>query len=275
MAEMRLQKFLSQAGIASRRKAEEHMLGGRVMVNGKTCRELGTKVDPAVDKIEVDGARVKLPSRASYLVMCKPKGTICTERDPEGRPTVYKLLPKDLPRMFTVGRLDWDTEGLLLFTTDGELAHALTDPSTAVPRVYQVKIQGKADPHLLRRFNEGVKLDDGRRTKPSPTELMSETETNAWYEVILTEGMNRQIHRMAMACGRRVLKIRRVQYGPIELGPLRDGAVRPLNDWEIGALVVAGGLKQQRKDEHFKEQIKRPRKKPGKPRAKSKPPKTS
>ncbi len=251
MAQMRLQRFLSQAGVASRRQSEKLITAGRVRINGQTVTELGTKVDPDADQIELDGAIVK-PLKPLYYVMNKPRQTVCTERDPEGRETVFSLLPNHLPRMFTVGRLDWDTEGLLLVTNDGELAHRLTDPSQAVAKVYEVKIQGPPDAHLERRFNEGLKLDDGRRTKASPTELMSRTDKNAWYSVILTEGMNRQIHRMAQACGRRVLKIRRVQYGPVLLGRVPFGKVRQLNEAEVKGLIAAAGLAGERRAEKYK-----------------------
>jgi 23S rRNA pseudouridine2605 synthase len=270
MAEMRLQKFLSQAGKASRRKSETLIEAGRVTVNGKVAI-LGTKVDPEKDEVVLDGAQIKPLSSPLYFVMNKPREFLCTESDPEHRPTVYKLLPPGLPRMFTVGRLDWDTEGLLLFTTDGDLATALTDPSRAVPRIYEVKIQGEPDPHLLRRFNEGVKLDDGRRTRPSPTELMSKTKTNAWYSVILTEGMNRQIHRMAIACGRRVLKIRRVQFGPINLGQVRIGHIRALHPMEVTDLVTSGGLGGKRRAEHFRKKAREPVRTANKATPKSRP----
>jgi len=249
---VRLQKFLSAAGIASRRKAEVMITAGRVSVNGKKCTELGTKVDPSKDAVSVDGTPVKRPELLYYL-MHKPRATLCTESDPEGRDRVHDLLPKHLPRLFTVGRLDYDNEGVLLFTTDGELAKALTDPKQAVTRVYEVKIQGEPDPHLLRRFNEGLRLDDGRRTKPSPTELIKRTKTNAWYEVVLTEGMNRQIHRMAMACGRTVLKIRRIAYGPVRLGALKLGRTRQLTPMEVGGLINEAGLKGRRRAAKFKD----------------------
>lgn len=267
MSEVRLQKFLSAAGIASRRKAETLITEGRVSVNGKQCTVLGTKVDPQKDKVVVDGKRVR-QSAPIYLAMNKPRATLCTESDPEGRERVHDLLPPGLPRVFTVGRLDFDTEGLLLFTNDGDLAKALTDRKNAVPRIYRVKIQGEHDPHLLRRFNQGVRLDDGHRTKPSPTELLERTRTNAWYEVILTEGMNRQIHRMAEACGRRVLKIRRDAFGPIRLDALRVGHVRHLNSGEVRDLIAAAGLSQSRRDEHFRDQAREKRRAKKKPREK-------
>ena len=242
---VRLQKFLASAGIASRRQAELLISGSRISVNGAVITELGTRVDPVSDSVEVDGVRVR-QQEPVYLIMNKPKGTVCTERDPDGRPRVIDLLPKGLPRAFSIGRLDWDTEGLLLFTNDGELAKALLDPQRHVPRIYRVKIQGPVDQHLLRRFNEGVRLPDGYRTKPSPIEVVSRTDTNAWYEVVLSEGKNRQIHRMVEACGHRVLKLVRLSYGPVQLGTLPLGRCRILTDGEVDALESAAGVRRER-----------------------------
>lgn len=246
-AEVRLQKYLSAAGIASRRQAETLIVAGRVTVNGVPATELGTKVDPKRDKVDVDGVQIRVKAFV-YLLMNKPRGSVCSERDPEGRPRVHDLLPKGLPRLFTVGRLDWDTEGLLLFTNDGDLAKALTDPQKAVPRVYQVKIQGDADPNIVRRFIEGVRLETGFRTASAPTELIKRTDTNAWYEVVLAEGKNRQIRKMVEACGRRVLKLRRVAYGPVHLGTLPVEKCRPLTEEEIYGLHSAVGLRSARNE---------------------------
>ena len=247
MSQMRLQRFLSAAGIASRRKAEIWIVDGRVTLNGQTVTELGTKVDPERDRVEVDGEHIQMPEAPLYYLLHKPPGPVCTESDPEGRPRVHELLPQGLPRLFTVGRLDWDTEGILLFTNDGELAKALTDPKIAVPRIYEVKIQGPPDLHLVRRFNEGVRLDDGRMTRPAPTDIIRRTKTNFWISMVLTEGKNRQIHRMTQACGRRVLKLHRVNYGGIVLTGLRLGQCRPLRQQEVDLLVDAAGLKRARR----------------------------
>jgi 23S rRNA pseudouridine2605 synthase len=244
---VRLQKYLSAAGVASRRKSEALITEGRVSVNGVVVNELGSKVDPATAEVTVDGFSVGLPSAPLYVMMNKPRATVCTESDPEGRERVHDLLPRGLPRLFTIGRLDYDTEGLLLFTNDGDLAAKLTSPNKSVPRVYEVKVQGDADTHMVRRWSEGVRLDDGSRTRPSPTELLSRTRSNAWYSVVLTEGKNRQIHRMAAACGKRVLKLRRVSYGPIVLGNLRHGTSRGLTSYEVGGLMAAVQMSQPRR----------------------------
>ena len=256
---IRLQKYLSQCGIASRRQAETYITAGRVTVNGKVTTVLGSRIDPDKDVVEVDHRKISPPKTPIYVVMNKPRATVCTEHDPQGRDKVHDLLPKSLPRLFTVGRLDYDSEGVLLFTTDGEMAQRLTTPDSGVPKVYEVKIQGPVDEHVIRRFNEGVRLDDGRRTKPAICEVVRTTRTNAWYEVVLTEGKNRQIHRMAMACGKTVLKLRRTMFGPISLGFLKPGEVRPLRDEEIEALTGVAGLKSKRRAEHFKEQLRTPR----------------
>jgi len=236
---VRLQKFLSAAGVASRRKSETLIVNGRISVNGKTVTELGTKVHPRNDVICVDGQRVKAPNHPIYLLMHKPIATVCTEDDPQRRDTVHDLLPPGMPRLFSVGRLDYKTEGALLFTTNGNLADALTRPSSGVPKIYEVKIQGVVDEHLLRRFNEGIRLDDGHRTKPAPIEVIKRTKTNAWYEVVLTEGKNRQIHRMAEACGKQVLKLKRTAFGPVRLGHLKPGECRELTGHEVAQLKAA------------------------------------
>jgi 23S rRNA pseudouridine2605 synthase len=250
MAEsVRLQKFLAGAGIASRRKAEAIILEGRVCVNGKVVTELGTKVNGRNDVVSVDGERVRVAKQAVYMVMNKPMGTICSEDDPHHRPRAHDLLPGGLPRLFTIGRLDYNTEGALIFTTDGEMSEALSRPSAGLPKIYQVKIQGPPDEHMVRRFNEGVRLDDGYRTKPAPTELIRRTRTNTWFEVVLTEGKNRQIHRMADACGKRVLKLWRTAFGPVTVGDLRPGESRNLSAAEISALKdVVRSNKSRKKD---------------------------
>jgi 23S rRNA pseudouridine2605 synthase len=236
---IRLQKFLAGAGVASRRKAEAIIQAGRVTVNGNVVTEMGTKVHPRNDVVSVDGERVRARRSDVYMVLNKPQGTICSEDDPHNRPRAHDLLPAGLPRLFSVGRLDFNSEGVLIFTSDGALAETLSRPGTGVPKIYRVKIQGEPDEHMIRRFNEGVRLEDGYRTKPAPTELVERTRTNCWYEVVLTEGKNRQIHRMAEACGRRVLKLWRTAFGPVRVEDLRVGESRNLTDAEIDGLKDA------------------------------------
>jgi len=244
MAEkIRLQKYLSHAGIASRRASEKLIVAGRVIVNGKTVKDLGTKVDPENDVVQVDNQTVEQADKPFYLMMNKPPKTVCTEHDPQGREKVGDLLPKNIPRIFTIGRLDYHTEGLLLFTNDGGLAQALMKPVNAVAKIYHVKIQGAPDPTIVERFERGVRLEDGTKTKPSPTELLRTTRTNCWYEIILTEGKNRQIHRMFQSLRRNVLKLKRVKYGPLNLGDLDISQHRFLTDNEVRSLYREAGLR--------------------------------
>ena len=249
---MRLQKFLSHAGIASRRASEKMIADGRVAVNGKAVRDMGTKVDPFSDVVKVDDQIVQPPDKSFYLMMNKPPKTVCTEKDPQGRKKVGDLLPKHIPRIFTIGRLDYHTEGLLLFTNDGELSQALMKPSSAVAKIYHVKIQGPPDPEIVARFERGVRLEDGTRTKPSPTELLRTTKTNCWYEIILTEGKNRQIHRMFQTMRRTVLKLKRMNYGPLNLGLLDVGEHRFLSDNEVRSLYREAGLRLPKKPRRSK-----------------------
>ena len=254
MAEaIRLQKFLASAGVASRRKSEAIILEGRVSVNGKVITELGTKVHPRNDVVSLDGERIRSQGRDVYMVMNKPQGTICTEDDPHHRPKAHDLLPPGQPRLFSIGRLDYNTEGVIIFTTDGEMAEILSRPSTGMTKLYRVKIQGPPDEHLVRRFNEGVRLEDGYRTKPAPTEVVQRTRTNTWYEVVLTESKNRQIHRMTEACGGRVLKLWRLAFGPVQVENLRSGESRHLTPAEIASLKeVVTSQRTRKKARHKK-----------------------
>jgi len=234
----RLQKILAAAGIASRRKAEEIIAAGRVTLNGTVVTEQGTKADPEVDAISVDGKLIKRPQRFVYFLLNKPKGYVTTVSDPEGRPTVMELLG-DLPeRVYPVGRLDYASEGLLLMTNDGALAQKLTKAGSHIPKTYLVKIggkQGKPSEQALQRLRAGitVALDDGRRVKTSPAKIrLAEDAPNPWYEVILIEGRNRQIRRMFHHVGFLVEKIKRVQLGPIVLD-VAPGKFRPLTKSEI------------------------------------------
>src|SRR5208337_2663791 len=193
---LRLQKILAAAGIASRRKAEQLIASGRVTLNGKVVTEQGTKADPLADVICVDGKPIKRAERFVYFLLNKPKGYVTTVSDPEGRPTVMQLLG-DLPqRVYPVGRLDYDSEGLLLLTNDGALAQKLTKAGSHIPKTYQVKINGKPDGQAIQKLRNGatIALDDNRRVKLSPTkiQLLQDAE-NPWYEVTLIEGRNRQI----------------------------------------------------------------------------------
>jgi 23S rRNA pseudouridine2605 synthase len=234
----RLQKILAAAGIASRRKAEEIILAGRVTLNGKIITELGTKADPATDTITVDGKPLQRPQKFVYFLLNKPKGYVTTTSDPEGRPTVLQFLGNLPERVYPVGRLDYSSEGLLLLTNDGALAQKLTKAGSHVPKTYHVKISGKPNESAIQKLRNGVTitLDDQRRVKLSPTKirLLQDVE-NPWYEVTLIEGRNRQIRRMFLAVGFLVEKIKRVQLGPLTLD-VPPGKFRSLTDREVHRL---------------------------------------
>ena len=231
----RLQKVLAHAGIASRRAAERLMLAGRVTVNGKIATELGLKVDPDRDAIKVDGRRIgPAPSRRTYLAFNKPRGVVTTLSDPEGRPTVRDYLRGVRARVFPVGRLDYDSEGLLLLTDDGTLARDLMHPSRGVEKTYAVKVKGQPDNDVIIRLRRGVPVD-GRRTGPAQVRIVRRGD-NAWLQVTIAEGRNRQVRRMLQAVGHPVQRLRRIRYGGVELGALPVGGVRALSQAEITQL---------------------------------------
>jgi 23S rRNA pseudouridine2605 synthase len=247
----RLQKILSQAGIASRRASEQLMLEGRVTVNGTPVRELGTKADPAHDDIRVDGRRVRLPERHRYLLLNKPRGYVTTRSDPQRRPTVIDLLTGVRDYVFPVGRLDYDSEGLLILTNDGALAAQLTHPRYHVARVYEVRVLGVPDAHDLNRLAKGVILDD-RKTGPSDVRLLSDVRRgserrdagHATLLITVREGRNRQVRRMCEAIGHPVTHLRRVAIGPIRDARLKPGQWRELRLDEIERLRKAAGQGQ-------------------------------
>ena len=231
----RLQKILAAAGIASRRKAEEIIAAGRVTLNGSIVTEQGTKADPQVDVITVDGKALKCAQPFVYFLLNKPKGYVTTVTDPEGRPTVMELLGKVNERVYPVGRLDYASEGLLIMTNDGALAQKLTKAGSHIPKTYLVKLNGKPNAQAIQKLRAGISipLEDGRRVKTSPTQIrLVEDATNPWFEVVLIEGRNRQIRRMFLEVGFLVEKIKRVQLGPITLN-VPPGKFRPLTKSEI------------------------------------------
>jgi len=244
MAAERLQKILSAAGIASRRAAEQIILEGRVTVNGHRVRELGVKADLAKDHVKVDGKLVRVAVARRYVLMNKPRGLIVTRDDPGGIPTVFELLRGRVgERVVAVGRLDVESEGLLLLTDDGALVHKLTHPSGGCRKEYEVKVSGVPTPAQLERLRRGVRLpDDGARTSPAGIELVKTTPEkggaggNAWLRVILGEGRSRQIRRMFDLVGHPVTKLRRVAIGPIRDTKLPPGAFRDLSREEVAAL---------------------------------------
>ena len=231
MAEERLQKLLAHAGIASRRRAEQLIIEGRVTVNGAVITELGSKADPERDHIKVDGKRVGAPERLVYLAMNKPKNCMTTMSDPEGRPTVVELLRGVKARVYPVGRLDYSSEGLLLLTNDGEFAKRITSASNHVTKTYLVKANGALTAEQEEKFRLGVPLG-GKKTAPAGLKLIHRAE-NPWYEVRLIEGRQNQIRLMFKHFGRLVEKLRRVRISFLELGPLAPGKYRHLSPAEV------------------------------------------
>jgi 23S rRNA pseudouridine2605 synthase len=230
MAEERLQKILSQAGVASRRKAELLITEGRVSVNGETVTELGSKADLDRDHVKVDGRGLKKPTRHVYIAVNKPKGVVTTVSDPEGRPTVMHLMRGVKERVFPVGRLDYNSEGLLLLTNDGEFAHRITAPASHVIKTYVVKANGALTEEQERVFREGVPLH-GRKTSPAELKIIKRG-ANPWYEVKIAEGRQNQIREMFKYFGRLVEKLRRVKIAFLELDQA-PGRWRTLTSKEV------------------------------------------
>jgi 23S rRNA pseudouridine2605 synthase len=239
----RLQKYLARAGVASRRACEELILSGRVKVNGRIVRVLGTSVEPGVDVVDYDGRRIEIDPRRVYLLVYKPEKMISAAFDPEGRPVVTSLVPRDFGRVYPVGRLDWDSEGAVLMTNDGELTELLTHPRHEVEKTYMVKVTGvwgENDPRI-EKVRGGVKLDDGFRTQPAKVFRDSDTGKHTWFVVSISEGHNRQIRRMFEAVHIDVRRLKRVAYGPVVLGDLEPGEFRRLTEEEIEELYRAAG----------------------------------
>ncbi|WP_394277469.1 pseudouridine synthase [Luteococcus sp.] len=237
---IRLQKVLAQAGVASRRAAEEMIDRGRVEVNGEIVREQGMRVDPHTDTIRVDGARIPPPRRHVYLVLNKPRGVVSTMEDPEGRPTLgdiqFDKKSWQQLRLFHVGRLDTDTEGLIFLTNDGDFAHRLAHPKYAVPKTYLAEVEGFMDNKTIRRLEKGLRLDDGP-VRPDRVKLVMRSETKSLVEVSLHEGRNRIVRRMMDTIAHPVRKLSRTAIGPVRLGQLGIGEARELTREELGALL--------------------------------------
>jgi 23S rRNA pseudouridine2605 synthase len=231
----RLQKVLARAGVASRRASEELIRAGRVRVNGRVVTELGTKVDAHKDRVEVDGKRL-VAEKPVYYVVHKPREMVTTLDDPEGRPTIGELLAHIPERVVPVGRLDYHTSGALLVTNDGDMVDALLRPRSGVPKVYAVKFQGHLDVPELDALRNGVVLDDGYKTKPAEVFVLREERNNTWVQMTLTEGKNRQIHRMGDAIGHRVMRLARQSFAGISIERLRPGDYRELNRDELQQL---------------------------------------
>ncbi len=235
--EERIQKILSHAGVASRRTAETLIADGRVTVNGHTVSELGSKADLATDDIRVDGRRVKSDARRRYVLLYKPRGVVTTLSDPQRRRTVMDLLRGVTEYVYPVGRLDYDTEGLLILTNDGDLAALLTHPRHGVERTYEAHVAGMPDADALARLRRGIPLD-GRRTLPAQAEVLNpgHRETEGVVRLVITEGRNRQVRRMLEAVGHPVDRLVRTRIGPLSDHALRPGYWRDITPAEVASL---------------------------------------
>ncbi len=240
-SEERINKFLARAGVASRRGAEELISAGRVRLNGSLVTELGTKVIPGRDIVEVDGAAVRVRSDRMYMILNKPAGHVSTLNDPQGRRTVAELMPETDHRLFNVGRLDMDTTGILLLTDDGELAHRLMHPRYHVSKEYLATVAGRPTEDVLKQIRSGIELDDGP-TRPAEADIERLGDTTSVIRLVIREGRKRQVRRMLAAVGHRVLALHRVRFGPIDLGELKLGETRELTDAETEALIANAGL---------------------------------
>jgi len=238
--EIRLQKMIAGSGLASRRKAETLIAAGRVTVNGKVVTELGTKVDPECDHVKVDGKHLSDAQPFVYLMLNKPKHVMSTLDDPGGRPTVKDFIRGVSVRVFPVGRLDFESEGLMLLTNNGDLAQALLHPRYHVPKTYLIKVKRVLTDEEIRQLESGVKLEDGM-TGPAQVKKIKKAEQNSWLEVTIREGRKHQVRRMLESVGHPVIRLTRVKMGPLSLGRLESGEFRFLTDREANALRESVG----------------------------------
>jgi pseudouridine synthase len=238
----RLNKVLARAGVASRRAADRMIAEGRVTVNGAVVRELGVRVDPVKDAIKVDGTRIPpIPESHTYLMLNKPRGCVTTLSDPEGRPTIKDFLGGLRARVYPVGRLDFNSEGLLLLTDDGDLARELMHPGRGVEKTYAVKVRGTPIGETLRRLRAGIRIE-GRMTLPARV-AVEKPGSNSWLRVTVVEGRKHQVRRMLQAVGHPVLKLKRIRYGGLDLGDLPPGGVRSLTAEQVAKLRRAAAAK--------------------------------
>jgi 23S rRNA pseudouridine2605 synthase len=230
-----LQKFLAEAGVASRRAGERMILDGQVAVNGETVRQLGSKVDPLHDRVTVDGKPVKA-KRKLYVALNKPRGLVCSRNDELKRPTIYNLLPKEWDHLHTVGRLDYNTEGLIFLTNDGEFSLRLTHPRYGVRKKYVANVEGRVDGEILQKFTQGV-WHLGEKLKAEKARLISGAQKASVVELELAEGKNREVRRLFESQGITVKKLERISIGKIKLGELPTGKWRALTEPEIKSLL--------------------------------------
>lgn len=228
----RLNKFLAESGVASRRNADDLIIGGTVKVNGKVVTELGTKIEEFNDTVTVNDIIVKPAAKDVFIMFNKPKGCLTTMSDDRGRKTVMDYIDLKLPRLFPIGRLDYDTEGLLLLTNNGEIANKISHPSNEVPKTYRAKVEGEMPEHKLAQLRKGVMVD-GELTKRCKVKLVEFKDNISSVDITITEGRNRQIRKMIEAVEREIIFLKRMSIGDIKLGGLSRGKYRYLNDTEI------------------------------------------
>jgi len=239
--QVRLNKFLSHCGIASRREADKMIAVGKVKVNGEAIQILGYKIDTEEDKVEVNGKIVKEDKGFKYLLLNKPSGYLVTMKDPFQRPTIMDLLPSLGRRVFPVGRLDFETEGLMLLTNDGEMAYRLMHPKYKIKKVYVVKVKGKPDHSGLLRLEKGIYLE-GKRTAPVKITQIAADSKNSQFRIEIHEGRKREIRRLFETIGHRVLKLRRIKFSDLSIDKLKKGHWRYLNSVEVSRLKIKVGL---------------------------------
>ena len=245
MAEVRLQKFLAESGVASRRKSEELIDQGKVRVNGRVAM-IGDKIDPKKDTVTVNGKKIVKTKTFTYIVLHKPRGFITTMSDEMDRKCVAELI-KDVPgRVYPVGRLDRDSEGMLLFTNDGAFANAMTHPTKHVPKTYRVTVRPSINEEQITALTQGVIIDD-RKTAPAEVRVITKEEGRVVLEIILYEGRNRQIRKMCEEVGLEVARLKRTAIGSIKLGMLKQGDWRNLTEDEVRKLMIAAGLERKKK----------------------------
>jgi len=262
--DMRLQKMIAGTGLSSRRKAEMLIASGRVTVNGKVVTELGTKVDPGRDHVKVDGKHLERAQPFVYLVLNKPKNVMSTLDDPGGRTTVKDYLHGVSVRVFPVGRLDFDSEGLMLLTNNGDLAQALLHPRYHVPKTYLIKVKGVLNDEEIGQLQRGLKLEDGM-TSPAMVKKIKIAQQNSWLEITIREGRKHQVKRMLEAVGHAVIKLTRVRMGPLTLGDLGSGEFRFLTDREANGLreLVEQRLELELTGQDLSARPQRPKRGPG------------
>lgn len=239
--QIRLNKFLAQAGVASRREVDRMIAEGKVKVNGRVIETLGTKIDDEKDRVEVEGQKVRREEGLAYLMLNKPAGYLVTLKDPFQRPTIKELLPSLKKRIFPVGRLDYDSEGLLLLTNDGELAHRLAHPRYRVWKTYLVEVQGQPDSARISRLEKGIYLE-GKKTAPAKIAQLRGSSKKTWLRVEIHEGRKREVRRMFESVGHRVLHLKRIGFGNLRLGKLKTGKWRFLSQREVSNLKRNVGL---------------------------------